>query len=148
MKKEKYIWIAILIVLLSILIFMSTTKIGKNRICFTNQECVKVKIADTPEERTNGLMYVSSLDKNEGMFFVFENSDKHSFWMKNTLIPLDIIWIDRDFKIVDFVTAEPCAEEPCETYIPKREALYVLELNKGYVENNKIEIGEELLYLN
>ncbi len=148
MRKEKYIWISILIALLSILIFMSTAEIGKSKVCFFEYKCVNVEIADDFSERQTGLMFVSSLNEDEGMFFIFEKKDEHSFWMKNTLIPLDIIWIDREFEVVDIQSVFPCSEEPCEIFTPNKDAKYVLEVNYGFAEDNNIKIGSKLSHTN
>ena len=67
-------------------------------VCFENN-CFDVDIALTESEKEKGLMYVEHLNENKGMLFVFENEGQHSFWMKNTLIPLDILWIDEDLNI-------------------------------------------------
>lgn len=112
-----------------------------NEVCI-NEICVKVEIVKTEKERAQGLMYRHNLPNNEGMLFVFENEDIHKFWMKNTFISLDIIWIDNNFKIVDIISAEPCIELECEIYEPKEKALYVLELNKGFAQREKIFIGD------
>lgn len=105
---------------------------------------VQVEVPATPAEMARGLMQRESLGKNAGMIFVFEKEAKHSFWMKNTLIPLDLIFIDDENKIVDILNAVPCKKEPCEHYIPKEKALYVLEVNNGFAQKHKIEIGEEV----
>lgn len=91
--------------------------------------CIDAQIADTPASRQRGLMEVELLPQGSGMLFVFETDDTHSFWMKNTLIPLDMIWIDTDGKIVDIQTAIPCTADPCQSYIPMWPARYVLEIN-------------------
>ena len=79
---------------------------------------IKVEIADTPEKRAEGLMFRDHLNENSGMFFVFDEESSHSFWMKNTLIPLDIIWINADKKVVYIKhKAQPCNEE-CESFYP------------------------------
>jgi uncharacterized membrane protein (UPF0127 family) len=65
------------------------------------------------------------------MLFVFEKEALYPFWMKNTLIPLDMIWIDVQGKVIDIQTANPCTTDTCQDYIPSAKALYVLELNAG-----------------
>jgi hypothetical protein len=92
-----------------------------------------------------GLMFRENLDENNGMLFIFNNSGKYNFWMKNTLIPLDIIWINKNIEIVDIKeNVPPCKQEPCEIYSPKTEAWYVLEVNGGSVKMNNISIGDKL----
>ncbi|MBI4018766.1 MAG: DUF192 domain-containing protein [Candidatus Aenigmarchaeota archaeon] len=90
----------------------------------------KVEIADSYDERTAGLMHRPLLEEDHGMLFVFPNEDYHPFWMRNTLIPLDIIFISADLRVVDTVSLRPCVET-CEAYVPKEKALFVLEVNSG-----------------
>ena len=105
---------------------------------------VNVEIADDDEERENGLMFRQKLNENEGMFFIFDSEDFLIFWMKNTLIPLDIIFIDEDFEIVDVKYAMPCKEEPCELYKSSKPAKYVLEVNENFTRKNGIKIGDNI----
>ena len=81
-----------------------------------------------------GLMFRESLDEKAGMLFVFPNDTVHGFWMKNTLVPLDMIWIDKNLTIIDIQTAEPCKTETCPSYIPSGDARYVLEINANQSE--------------
>jgi uncharacterized membrane protein (UPF0127 family) len=74
------------------------------------------------------------------MLFVFETSDIYNFWMKNTLIPLDILRIDKRLRVVRILTAQPCKENPCTIYTPEIPAKYVLEINAGLA--NKYSIVE------
>lgn len=92
-------------------------------------ERIAVEIARSAGERQMGLMFRESLCHDCGMLFVFDAEDFHSFWMKNTIIPLDMIFIDADLNIIDILHAVPCEEEPCEMYRPGEKALYVLETN-------------------
>lgn len=99
-----------------------------NNICFTDN-CFDLEIADSDEERQQWLMYREVLSNQSGMLFVFDNEGIYPFWMKNTKIPLDIIWIDKNNIIVDIYTAQPCKEDPCQSYKPSWSGLYVLEIN-------------------
>ena len=107
---------------------------------------VDVEVADNDEERMQGLMFRESLGENSGMLFVFDNKAKYAFWMKNTLIPLDVIFIDENFNIADIIYAAPCKEDPCERYIPKTESLYVLEVNGNFTAKNEISIGDKVRF--
>lgn len=81
------------------------------------------------------------------MLFIFDSSGDYPFWMKNTLIPLDIIWISKDKKVVDIKeNAKPCRSEMCETYSPKSDAKYVLEINGGLANKYKIKVGDALSF--
>ncbi len=90
-----------------------------------------IEVATTPAERQQGLMNRESLPANQGMLFVFEDEAPRNFWMKNTLIPLDMIWINEAKTIVDIKAAEPCKIADCPTYLGAAPAKYVLELNQG-----------------
>lgn len=90
-----------------------------------------IETADTSDLRQQGLMYRESMPANRGMLFVWENEQPRTFWMKNTLIPLDMIWINGLNEIVDIQAAEPCKVENCPHYSGKAPAKYVLELNQG-----------------
>jgi uncharacterized protein len=109
-----------------------------------NGEKIIVEIADSPEERSQGLMFREDLCANCGMFFIFEQEGMHGFWMKNTLIPLDIMFINGELIIVDIISADPCIAEDCDTYVPRAQALYVLELNKGHAEEHNFDIGDQV----
>ncbi len=105
-----------------------------------NGRCFNLEIADTPEERQIGLMQRGTLKENNGMFFIFNNEDRHSIWMKNMKFPIDIIWIDSNYNVVDVKrNAEPCVDS-CEIYSPKKDAMYVLEVNV----NSNINIGDKV----
>lgn len=95
----------------------------------TPNQSFSVEKANTDELRSIGLMGRESLAAGHGMIFEFEQPDMLGFWMRNTLIPLDIIWISADKKIVDIQTVAPCLEDPCTTYFPKESAQFVLEVN-------------------
>lgn len=83
-----------------------------------NGKSLNVEIADNDEKRRTGLMNRKSLDKNNGMFFIFQNEDIYPFWMKNTLISLDMIWINSDKEVVYIKeNAPPCLSQTyCQTY--------------------------------
>ena len=106
---------------------------------------LNVEIADDNEERMNGLMFRKNLDENSGMFFVFENEKLQTFWMKNTLIPLDIIFIDKDLKIVDIKHAVPCEKDPCVLYKSSEKSRFVLEVNGNFTIKNNINIGNRII---
>ena len=109
-----------------------------------NDICIQLEVVKTGKDKERGLMYRDYLPQDHGMLFVFENKAKHEFWMKNTFISLDIIWINEDFEIVDIISAEPCTSIECEIYKPREEALYVIEVNKNFARDNNIFIGTEV----
>ena len=115
---------------------------GDSTVCI-NSACYTVELATTVQERQVGLMNRKKLGKNRGMLFVFNQSGKHAFWMKNTEIPLDIIWVNQQFEVV-FIQAKtrPCKKMPCPIYRPSHKSRYVLELNSGEVDRNHVKIGD------
>lgn len=111
-------------------------KIGENTF--------KVEVADTPEKKMQGLMFRSSLDNDKGMIFPFEEESEKRFWMKDTIIPLDMIFINRDKVIVNITTAMPCKEMPCMNYPSGAPAMYVLEINAEEAAKRNIKIGDKI----
>jgi len=116
------------------------------KVCFNNY-CFRVELAKTDEARARGLMYRQNLPADQGMLFIFEKQDRYSFWMKNTLIPLDMIWINQDLKVV-FISPNnaPCAAEFCPTIDAPSPAKYVLELNAGTSEKINLKIGDQVSF--
>ena len=112
---------------------------------------VKVELAVTKEQRDHGLMHRTQLDPDAGMLFVFQDDGPRSFWMKNTLIPLDIVFIEADGTVQNIGRGEPLVEVP--TVNSLRPARMVLELNAGWSEEHgllpgqRIEIAPEILEL-
>jgi hypothetical protein len=138
-----------LFLLLFLLFF--TSPIGcrdpkQSQICI-NDHCFQVELAKTPEDRAQGLMFRKDLDDNKGMLFIFEEEDIYPFWMKNTLIPLDILWINIKKEIVFiYKNAHPCITEPCPIINPGRKAKYVLELKGGSSDKIGLVEGDKVLF--
>ena len=100
-------------------------------------------IAKTSEERMLGLMYKERLDSNKGMIFIYNKEKKHSFWMKNTLIPLDIIWLNKSKHVVYISkNTQPCKQNDCLSIKPDRRAIYVLEINANITDKLGLSIGD------
>ncbi len=108
---------------------MSCQTVLPTTVIKTQTQNFEVEVATTPQQRTQGLMHRTNLPKNHGMLFIFETEDLYGFWMKNTHIPLDIVWISQDKTVVDIQTVPPCTTESCPTFTPKQKAQYVLEVN-------------------
>ncbi len=109
------------------------------------KHCVDVEIAQTADDRSLGLMFRDHLDNDHGMLFIFEEMDKHSFWMKNMTISLDMLWLDEQGQIVDIKeNVPPCKEEQCPSILPDSPARYVLEINAGRAKQLKWSKGNSL----
>lgn len=106
---------------------------------------LRVEVADTPEERSHGLMFRTELPEKHGMLFVFEEQKVLSFWMKNTVIPLDILFFDGKGRIVSQTTMEPCQEDPCPTYASAAAAQYVLEVPSSFAQKYAVGQGWRLV---
>ncbi|MFC1700686.1 DUF192 domain-containing protein [Patescibacteria group bacterium] len=142
MKNKNIIAIvAIIIALLFPIYFITESNKSENLVCFS-KKCIQVEIADTHEKRQRGLMFRNELAEDKGMLFIFETTKVYSFWMKNTYIPLDIIWIDENLQIVHIENATPCLTENCISYSPNAPAKYVVEANSGFSEKNNIRAGD------
>ena len=134
--------------LLGILFIFSVgcSRRGEPRVCFKDK-CFKVEIADTPQERRQGLMYRKELAVDRGMLFIFDKEDHHGFWMKNTLIPLDIIWLDKNKQVIHIEeNVQSCQEDTCPAVYPKQKALSVLELNAGEVQQLGLKTSDRACF--
>jgi uncharacterized membrane protein (UPF0127 family) len=102
---------------------------------------VEVEIADTDAERQTGLMGRNVLPENAGMLFVFEGEQTLSFWMRDTLIPLSIAYIDAEGRIVDIQDMQPLDDVPPH-YVSAEPAQYALEVNQGFFEERGVMVGD------
>ncbi|CAN5586457.1 hypothetical protein BH24ACT22_BH24ACT22_07690 [soil metagenome] len=120
----------------------------------SNEVKVHIEIADDTAERAQGLMYRTGLGVDKGMLFVYEDGfifneeSIRSFWMKNTLIPLSIAFIDSEGRIVDIQKMEPVGREQTVSdtelprYVSAEPARYALEVNQGFFEQHGVEVGD------
>ena len=145
---KMFLEILLLITAIIILVYLSfhyagilfapvTQQNPQNQVCFKSR-CFFVELAKTEAERDRGLMNRTELGKNKGMLFIFNKEGIYPFWMKDTLIPLDMIWIDSGNKVV-FISqdVQPCRSLICPITSPSASARYVLEVNAGICQ----EIG-------
>jgi uncharacterized protein len=109
------------------------------------KKLILIKVADNAEERTQGLKGISSLAKNTGMLFCFEKEGYPQFWMKDTLVALDIAFIDRNKRIIDIQQMDVIDDEKLR-YMPSNKAKYALEMNLGWFASNDISIGDKLVF--
>ncbi|MCF7951793.1 MAG: DUF192 domain-containing protein [Spirochaetaceae bacterium] len=102
------------------------------------------EVAATPEARRKGLMFRSELEKNSGMLFIYPEEKYLCFYMKNTFIPLDIAFINRELKIVDIRQMKPLDET---LVCCRKKARYALEANKGFFRKKGIKIGDTIEFI-
>ncbi len=105
--------------------------------------CFDCKIAKTQKQRELWLMFIKKMSLNSWMLFEFPKMWKYSFWMKNTKIPLDIIFINQNFEIVDFTWMNICTWK-CISYLSKKFVKYVLEINKGLYNKYNFDLGDKV----
>ena len=110
----------------------------------TNILNLQVEIADTDAKRELGLMHRPSLGSNKGMLFIFDKEEAHTFWMKNTLISLDMLFINADRRVITIApNTTPLSEA---TIAPQGPVQYVLEVNAGYAAKNGVRVGNQISF--
>jgi poly-gamma-glutamate synthesis protein (capsule biosynthesis protein) len=126
------------------IVAISGAEIGN--VCF-GENCFYAEIVEKPEDVMLGLMFRKNLNEDGGMLFKFSEYKNHSFWMKNTLIPLDIIWLNENMEVVYIgENIQPCAETMCKGINPIEKSKYVLELNAGTAQKINLKIGDKLTF--
>jgi hypothetical protein len=102
-------------------------------------------LADTPKKQINGLVWRSQLNDSEGMLFVFSSERSLNFWMKNMLIPIDIVFVTSDMKVINvYKSVPPCVDDPCKLYASSKPAKYALELSAGFCERHGVHPGDSI----
>jgi uncharacterized membrane protein (UPF0127 family) len=102
---------------------------------------IEVQVAQTPEQRSIGLMHRREMPQHEGMLFVFERPGVQCFWMKNTLLPLTAAFVADDGRIVNLADMQPLSEA---SHCSDKPVRYVLEMNQGWFAKKRIEAGYQL----
>jgi uncharacterized protein len=115
-----------------------TAPTGKQRVVLT------VKLADTDAARQRGLMFRRSLGAKSGMVFLYPRDIVGGFWMRNTLIPLDIAFADARGRILRILTMQPCRRDPCRIYDPRVSYRTALEVNAGSFRRWGVRTGDRL----
>lgn len=116
-------------------------------IVLPNGAVYTVEVPRTKADRERGLMFRRRLPDRTGMLFVFPSRDRHAIWMKNCLIPLDLIWLDDARRVVAvFPNTPPCPKDPCPIYRPDVSSRYVLELAGGAAKRDGVKVGSVLRF--
>jgi len=132
----------IIIILLAVAFVWSTRDGGVSSVKI-GQLTIPVEVADTDAERMLGLSGRANLEEGTGLLFVFDRLGKYGFWMKDMNFAIDIAWIDEAGKIVH-LESDVVPETYPKVFVPAGEALYVLEVNAGFLATHKINIGDML----
>ncbi len=144
-QKKFKIGISIIFFVLFLGFLFINKKVEENILKIGNTE-IKIEIANDDQSRIKGLSGRDSLEEDEGMLFIFDYPDKHSFWMKEMNFPIDIIWLDDNKKIV-FIKKEARPESYPESFSSPIDSLYVLEVNASFSDKNNLKVGDEASFL-
>jgi uncharacterized membrane protein (UPF0127 family) len=126
-----------------------STKPGHTKVIFPDGTKISALLRITPQEQATGMMYRTSLPKDEGMLFLHVTEEQRSYWMYQCEIPLDIIWMDRNRRIVEMAKgAPPCREvaERCPSYGGTQPSQYVLEVAAGVADAHNLRVGDVLQF--
>ena len=111
----------------------TTVKVGTH--------ALHVEVVATDAERAKGLMNRKSMGKDDGMLFIFDEPGYHAMWMKNTLIPLSVAFVDKDGEILNILDMEP---QTLDTHMAAGPAVYAIETNKGWFAAKKLKAGDKV----
>lgn len=145
-KKHALSWIAIILALLMVgmaAFYTLWPQLRPHVTVHIGDGVFNTQVAKTPSEREKGLSGTRNLRTDQAMLIVFDYDDKWSIWMKDMNYPIDIVWLDKDKKVVYIVKNAPPESYPDERFTPKQEARYVLELPAGTTSKKAIKIGTE-----
>ena len=117
----------------------------EGRVCF-GEQCFKVKLALTLGEQSRGLTGQRVIPENQGMLFIFDKEKDSSFWMKNMLVPLDIVWLNQNQEVI-FISKNnlPCGQN-CPLITPGKKAKYVLEISTGLADRIGLVGGDKATF--
>ena len=147
-KRIFFLFIMALLLISGALLFNSPGQTQLINVKFSNGAVLKSEVADTPEKLLFGLAFRPSLPEDEAMLYIFEESGPHRVWTKEFQFPVDVIWVDESKIIVHLEkNVPPCSENPCTWYgPPPSDARYILETNAGFIDREKVVIGNQLKF--
>ena len=120
---------------------------GQATITFSKRVHLDVQVAADDASRQQGLMGVTDLPENRGMAFTWTSPTDTTFWMKDTLIPLSIAFVDQDGKIITISEMTPCTADPCTTYAADAPYTMAIEANANWFEDHGVAVGDEATYM-
>src|SRR5215831_18730344 len=115
---------------------------GQGTVSFSPQARLDVQVAADDASREKGLMGVTDLPENHGMAFRWDSPTDATFWMKDTLIPLSIAFVDQDGKVVTIKEMTPCTADPCTTYAADGSYTMAIEANANWFEDHDVAVGD------
>ena len=147
-KRIFFLLVMALFLISGALLFNAPEQTQVININFPGGGVLKAEVADTPEKLLFGLAFRPSLPENEAMLYIFGESGPHRVWTKEFQFPVDVIWVDES-KIVVHLEKDvlPCSENPCTWYgPPPNDARYILETNAGFIDREKVVVGNQLKF--
>ncbi len=136
---------------LAFFLVLSSLECGKKKfvkVFLPDGFAITAEVAISDEERQLGLMFREKLNPDQGMLFVFKDEDFHFFWMKNMKLSIDILWLDKEKRIVDIErNVPPCNKPPCASYSSRIPAMYVLEIQAGLADKSKLKLYDRLEFI-
>lgn len=139
MKKIISLFTIITIILLSIYKNIAVAQFSESKVLHINNKSLEVEIAKTEATRQKGLMFRTNLETNSGMLFIFDRPTTSCMWMKNTLIPLSVAFVDSDGFIINIENMQPL---DLSNHCAKRPAKYAIETNINWFKNNNIKADD------
>jgi len=127
-------------------IFSKPVNLDDENFAVAGGQKIILKVADTKEKKLKGLMQVKKLDPNEGMVFLFKNSDYRTFWMKNMQISIDMVFINKGKVDTIYNEVPACIKQPCPLYPSQNKIDSVLELQAGFCKKYNIKKGSIVMY--
>ncbi len=143
---HKKIFILYLIFAVFLIIIAGLSTVNYKAKVIVKNKLYIVEVANTTYFLEKGLSGHPPLKNDEGMFFVFQKPDKYGFWMKDMLFPIDIIWIDKDFKIIHIEKSVSPGTYP-KVFYPEADSLYVLEVSADEAEKLNLKAGDAIQFL-
>ncbi len=142
MRKQVWLFLLLSLCFLYQAFAQAPQKFEKEKIILSGQTLI-VEVADTDPKRERGLMQRTSLKENAGMIFIFDDERILNFWMKDTLIPLDIGYFDKTKTLIDIQSMQPISpmENEPKIYPSKKPAQYALEMPLGWYAKHKVKVG-------
>ena len=137
----------LILLILSLIFIVSCGSNDYDKACFDGK-CIELEAMRTLDEKQKGLMFREFLEENKGLLFLYEEEGERDFWMKNVKLPIDIIWLDKENKIIYIEhDVPPCQEDPCPIYSLNKKAMNVIEVNSGFTSENNINVGDEVKFI-
>ncbi len=148
LKKGAFLVIALAAMGIAMPLMMGNQDVNYFMVELPNGKQILAQVADSPEKQIVGLFFAKELPPDSAMLFIYDDEDFHRLWTKNSHFPLDILWMDRDRKIIHVEeSAPPCITDPCPAYGPKEpDALYVMQAAAGFAKSNNLQPGMNMIF--